>query len=359
MATVTTSEFVKMTKALDASPFSLLEQKGLFARLGEEIARASREIARDPRGFIRELFADDTKDAKRRRKLYFGLAGALVAHVVLLVLIALIGWRHLTTPKEESGAVVMLPSLTKVVDKSPDKPKPEEPKVDLPHGGVNNGGGGGGNHNPLPAIKGVPPKMAPIPQVVGFTPPTVPEPSLPVQPTVAGPDSPPPPPDATIGDPNGKGKVFSSGPGSGEGIGSGIGSGIGDKTGPGANGKGNNGSKGGPGSPGTTEGTTVPNGPIPYNRLKELGGSGIVWIHRPTPITTPEAQAEKINGEVWLRATFHADGTITDIEVVQPLPYMTESAIESLRRSRFRPAMVKGQPITLTKVPVRVTVTAR
>src|ERR1044071_9956280 len=128
MATATTSEFVKMTNALDAPPFSLLEQKGLFARLGEEIARASREIARDPRGFLRELFADDTRDAKRRRKLYFGLAGALVGHIVLLMLIAFIGWHHLTASKEEPGSVVMLPSSTKIAEKAPDKSKPEEPK---------------------------------------------------------------------------------------------------------------------------------------------------------------------------------------------------------------------------------------
>jgi hypothetical protein len=359
MATVTTSEFVKMTSALDAPPFSLLEQKGLFARLGEEIARASREIARDPRGFVRELFADDTKDAKRRRKLYFGLAGALVGHIVLLVLIAFIGWHHLTAPKEVNDRVDnWLPSSTKLAEKSPDKSKPEAPKVDVPHGGINTGGGGGGNHNPLPAIRGVPPRMLDAPQVVGFTPPTVPEPALPVQPTVVGPDSPPPPPDATIGDPNGKGKVFSNGPGSGGGIGEGNGSGIGNTTGPGSPGKGNNGSRGGPGSPGSPEGTTPPTGPIPFNRLKELGGSGIVWIHRPTPVTTPEAQKQKVNGEVLLRATFRADGTITDIEVIREVPFMTESAVESLRRSRFRPATIKGQPVTLTNVLVRVNVTA-
>lgn len=350
MATVTTSELVKMASALDAPPFSLLEQKGLLARLGEEIARASGEIARDPRGFICELFADDTKDAKRRRKLYFGLAGALVAHVALLALVAFIGWRSLTAPKEGPESAIMLPS--KLIEKSPDAPKTDEPKSDLPRGEINKGGGSGGNHSVLPPSKGVLPQMRPIPQVVGFTPSTVPEPALPVQPTIVGPDSPPPPPDATIGDPNGKGKTFSNGSGSGEGIGTGNGSGIGNNDGPGGGGKGGGSGKGNPGSPGVPEGTAAPQGPFPFNRLKELGGSGIVWLHRPTPVTTPEAQAQKVIGDVWLRATFNADGTVTDVEVIREVPFMTESAIESLKRSRFRPAMIKGQPVTLTNVPI-------
>src|SRR5689334_7166090 len=99
MASVTTSDFVKTATRNVAPPFSLIEQKSLLARLAEEITRAAREFTRDPRAFLRDLFADDTKDAKRRRRLYFGLAGALVVHAALLTLIAVIGLRHLTAPK--------------------------------------------------------------------------------------------------------------------------------------------------------------------------------------------------------------------------------------------------------------------
>jgi hypothetical protein len=59
-------------------------------------------------------------------------------------------------------------------------------------------------------------------------------------------------------------------------------------------------------------------------------------------------------GIVLLRATFHADGTFSDIEVVMPVEYMTESAIDALRRSKFRPATVNGQPITVRKVPIKI-----
>ena len=63
-----------------------------------------------------------------------------------------------------------------------------------------------------------------------------------------------------------------------------------------------------------------------------------------------------IIGIVFLRATLHADGTVSDIEIVMPVDYMTQSAIDSLMRSRFSPATVNGKPITLRKVPIKITV---
>jgi len=83
----------------------------------------------------------------------------------------------------------------------------------------------------------------------------------------------------------------------------------------------------------------------------------ISWIHRPVPFVTPEARENKVEGDVILRATFTADGAITDIEVVNGVDFMTESAIESLKHSTFRPATVNGLPITAHNVPVRVRVT--
>jgi len=353
MATATTTEFVKMANALDAPPFSLLEQKGLLARLGEEIARASREIARNPRGFIRELFADDTKDAKRRRKLYFGLAGALVAHVALLALVAFIGWHSLAASKEVDGPVIMLPNSPRGVEKPA-----EEPKADGSQGSHK---GGGGRSAPTPPSIGQLPKHSLTPPLIALRPEPTPRPpalavqeTIPVDPRL----EPPRVADLPIGDPKGLPGPPSPGPGTGGGIGTGTGGGIGSNDGPGSGRKGSGGTKGEIGPPGAPDGTAAPQGPIPFNRLKELGGSGIIWLHRPTPVTTPHAQAKKVNGEVLLRATFRADGTITDIEVIREVPFMTESAIESLRRSRFRPAMIKGQPVTLTNVVVRVNVTS-
>jgi periplasmic protein TonB len=354
MASITTSEFVRTASHVDAPPFSLIEQKGLIARLAEEFARASSELARDPRGFIRAIFADDAVDAKRRRKIRILLAYAVVAHVALVALIAFLGWHHLVQPKADTS------DLRVDMVKFPQKPvdKPEDAPSEMPRGTKVGGGGGGGNHSLLPASKGVTPQMRSLPQVVRFNPPTSPNPTLAVQPTIVGPDSPPPPPDAPIGDPKGKGTEFSNGPGSGEGVGPGIGSGVGEGGGPGAR-KGEEGGPGNKGRPGAPNGGEGFSGPIPFNRFKEIpGSSGITWIRRPRPVTTAEAQANRVKGEVWMLATFRADGTISDIEVIREVPFMTESAIESLKQARFRPATVNGQPITLTRVPIRVNVTA-
>src|SRR6185369_10847413 len=142
-----------------APPFSLIEPKSLPARLIEELARAWREISRDPRGFFRSLFADDTKDAKRRRRIYFGLAGALVVHAVLLTVIAVIGWRSLSASDEGGVIVRRLDLPTAITEKSP------ETKTETPLG--DNGHGGRGGHENAPAVtKGTPPPTSPAPQVV-------------------------------------------------------------------------------------------------------------------------------------------------------------------------------------------------
>jgi TonB family protein len=355
MASATTSDFVATAANRDAPPFSLIEQKGLLARLAEELVRASREFTRDPRGFIGDLFADDTKDAKRRRRLYFGLAGALVIHALLLTVIAVIGWRSLTAPKEGSQ-VIMLPGLI------PAPPKVEEPKADIPKGDKSGGGGSGGETHSPPATKGPLPPSSTQPQIVKPSAPSRPMPSLPVQATIVGPDSPPPAVTAQPGIPNG---TIAEAPAPGEGprggLGGGPDTGAGTGNGPGG-GPGKNGGNGTTaGNVGLPNGKNIITGPVPYNRLKGIPGStGITWPRggRPHPIITPEAQANKVSGEVWLRATFHADGTITDIEVLQEVPYMTQSAIDALKHSRFIPATINGQPITLTGVPVRIIITA-
>lgn len=348
MALATTSDFVTTATKSEAPPFSLIEQKGLAARLAEEIARTWHELMRDPRGFLRDLFADDTKDAKRRRRLYFGLAGALAAHAVLLSVIAVIGWRSLHVPQEEAK-VILLPGPML------EPPALKEAKAATPKGDKD--GGSGGIHDSPPATRGPLPPSSPQPQIVQPTAPSKPLPSLPVQATVVGPDTPPPAATVPSGIPTG---VIAEAPAPGEGprggVGGGPGTGAGTDNGPG----GRNGGNGTPaGNVGLPNGKSVVGGPIPFNRLKDIpGNTGIAWIRRPRPIITPEAQANKVRGEVWLKATFNADGTVTDIEVLHDVPYMTESAKDALLHSRFRPATINGQPITLVGVPVRINVTA-
>jgi TonB family protein len=350
MASATTSDFVTTATKLEAPPFALIEPKSLPARLVEELARAARELARDPRAFLRDLLADDRRDAKRRRRIYFGLAGALAAHAVLLAVIVVIGWRSFKAA-QESPQVILLPIPPPVTSSV------KEPAADIPKGKQQSGGGQGGGPESPPVTRGPLPQSSPQPQIVPPTAPSKPLPNLPVQATVVGPDTPPPPANVAPGIPTGDiAEAPRPGEGSNSGIGGGNNSGAGTGPGNGA-GPGKEGGRGtSPGNVGLPNGKAVISGPIPFNRLRDIPGStGISWLRRLYATITPEAQEHKVQGEVWLRATFNADGTISDIEVLQELPYgMTESAIEALKHCKFRPATIQGQPITLTKVPVRV-----
>src|SRR5262252_5033601 len=103
MASVVTQEFVRTIPA-ETPPFSVLEQPGLLSRLVRELRNAAAELTSDPRGFIQDLRSADTKDAKRRQRIYVGLACALVAHIALIVFIGVMGWRTIFVkqPAEEA-----------------------------------------------------------------------------------------------------------------------------------------------------------------------------------------------------------------------------------------------------------------
>ena len=63
---------------------------------------------------------------------------------------------------------------------------------------------------------------------------------------------------------------------------------------------------------------------------------------------TEAARQNQVQGTVVLRATFSADGRITDIRVVRGLPMgLTENAIMAAQRIRFQPAIRNGVPITV------------
>ncbi|MCI0487698.1 MAG: energy transducer TonB [Blastocatellia bacterium] len=351
MAAVTTSEFVKTGAPADAVPFTLIETKGLMARLGEEIARAASELSSDPRAFLLNLISSGAKDAKRRRRIYTGLACALVVHVALIAAIAFASLHYVKVNASPPPEVTWVQPDTLSAN-SPDTPRPEKLK------GEGGGGGGGGDNDPQPASGGALPQMRPTPQIVHpLAPPAKLPDALVVPPTLIGPESPPVPANVQLGVPGEKMDAPPSpGSGSGGGMGDGKGTGVGGGGGPGA-GDGSGGGRGDNKSAGLPDGTGSRLKPIDFRiSQKPPGFTPIVWIYRPRPIVTPEAQANKIKGEVLLRATFHANGRITDIEVMRPIKYMTESAIESLQRSKFRPAAVKGEPVTVFNVYVKVRV---
>jgi TonB family protein len=349
MVSATTSHPLPTRGAL-AAPFCLIESKGLLSRLTDELAGAWTEFSRNPSQFIRQLLTDYSADGKRRRRLYVGLALALAVHIALLIVVVVAGWHRILAPVQNSDPDydVKIIDIPRVPGDSPAATPTEMPK------GNDGGGGGGGQNNRLPVSKGVPPRLAPIPQIVKFDSPPIKDPLLAVQPNLIGNETPPPPPDQPLGSPTGKPDETSAGEGSGGGLGPGTGPGVGSGVGPGK-GPGNGGGSGG-GNAGNPAGNGTDLNAFQFGAQKPPGYVPFAWSYRPTPIVTPEAQANKVDGTVLLRANFNADGTITDIEVLNGVDFMTESAIDALKRSRFRPAMVKGKKITLLRVPVRIDV---
>jgi hypothetical protein len=268
---------------------------------------------------------------------------------VLLTVIAVLGWRHLNASTDEGVVVHRIDLPNAPTEKAP------EAKTEAPHGDNGHGGSGGSKDAP-PVTKGTPPPTSPAPQIVKpFVAPKE-NAALPVLPTIKGPESETPVVSQVPGLPNGVPDAPPSpGSGKGDGIGGRDGSGAGNSDGPG---EGRN--KGASNDPkgrtnGTPEGTATPTD-ITYTGTKPLGYVPFTWKRRATPIVTPEAQEHKAAGRVLLRATFNADGTITDVEVINQVEYMTEAAIDSLRRSTFRPATVNGVPVTVRRVPVYVDV---
>ncbi len=349
MASVTTTEFVRNTSRADSLPFTLIQQPGLISRLARELKGAFREMIRDPLGFAKGSFVVDTRDAKRRQRIRIGLAVAVVLHVALLSIIAVLGWRTMfvKTAADDGDLVMMVPPSGL-----------KKPEVEIPNGGKHGGSGGGGDSNPQPITKGPKPQMSPAPQVVKPNKLIAVAPTIQIPSTILGPDSAPPPPGVPLGIPAGViAEAPSPGPGKGGGLGGPDGSGAGPGRGPGSGAGENGGGPGGKGRVGLPNGGADFVSTVPFNRIdKYPDHTGIVWVHRPRPIITPEAEANKVMGEVLLRATFREDGSITDVEIVRQVPYMTESAIESLRHSTFRPATIKGRAVTLTGVLVRINV---
>jgi len=122
--------------------------------------------------------------------------------------------------------------------------------------------------------------------------------------------------------------------------------------GPGSRGGKDGGAAGRPGG----SGAGVPPA-VDFSRIGSIAGyRPWTWIRRRTAIITPEAQENKVIGTVVLRATFNSDGTITDIQVAMPVDFMNESAVEALRRSTFQPATIRGVPVTVRNVLIRISV---
>lgn len=201
------------------------------------------------------------------------------------------------------------------------------------------GGGGGGSHDIVDPIKGkLPPRMKdPI------VPPMVPildhpklafTPAINVQQDIKLPDN---PQLQNFGVHTGQNVVLSNGQGSGGGMGTGSGGGIGSGHGGGV-GSGEGGGVG-PGMGGGYGGGV----------FKVGGGvSAPKVIDAPDPDYSEEARKAKYQGTCILWLIVGPDGRPRDLKVARTLGMgLDQKAIEAVRRWRFEPAKMNGQPVAV------------
>ena len=156
------------------------------------------------------------------------------------------------------------------------------------------------------------------------------------------------------GDPNGRFRNLSNGPGRGGGIGTGDGTGQGSGTGTGAgsgSGSGYGSGVGNGNGDGTGDGSGSRGGPPPPVKVSQP----LKILYKQKAQYTDQARQNNVQGTVTLRVTFLASGGIGSITTIKGLPYgLTEQAIAAARAMKFEPEKANGVPRTTTR-PVSFT----
>lgn len=82
-------------------------------------------------------------------------------------------------------------------------------------------------------------------------------------------------------------------------------------------------------------------------KMNDRGWIPAVVLFSPRPEYTREACDARIAGVVRLAVTFGANGEVSDVEVVSPLPFrLTEEAIKAAKAIRFTPARLNGRAVS-------------
>ena len=189
------------------------------------------------------------------------------------------------------------------------------------------GGGSGGTHDPLPASRGVLPRLSPEEQ---FTPPSAvilnDNPVLPIPSTLLMAADAMPPQTGQLGDPlygvvgpasNGRGAGGGIGDGCCGGVGHGHGRGFGDGT----------------------------------DGLYPAGRNGVTTprvVYDPEPAYSDAARSAKMQGTVTLWLVVGADGKPTNIRVQKGLGMgLDEKALAAVQTWRFEPSTLNGHPVAV------------
>src|SRR5688500_8217992 len=95
-------------------------------------------------------------------------------------------------------------------------------------------------------------------------------------------------------------------------------------------------------------GLTPPPAPAPRAPVR-VGGAVIAptKIHDVSPEYPRMARDAKIQGIVIIQATIGADGRVVNAEVLRPIPFLSQAALDAVRQWRFTPPQLNGEPIAV------------
>ncbi len=71
------------------------------------------------------------------------------------------------------------------------------------------------------------------------------------------------------------------------------------------------------------------------------------YVAGPSPEYTQKALEAGVQGLMVVKCVVDTSGHVTDCRVVKSLPYMDKAVISALERRRYRPATMRGKPITV------------
>jgi len=85
-----------------------------------------------------------------------------------------------------------------------------------------------------------------------------------------------------------------------------------------------------------------------------LGCAEGLKIHDEAPVYPVEAKAKGIHGNVVLKATIDTTGKMSELKLIKGDPVLAKAAIEAVKKWRYRPYLLDGQPVTVeTTIVVR------
>jgi len=83
-----------------------------------------------------------------------------------------------------------------------------------------------------------------------------------------------------------------------------------------------------------------PTGPV---RVSSGTVAGMA-LSQPQPVYPPIAKAAHVQGVVILHAIISKGGTIENLQVISGPPMLTSSALEAVKRWRYKPYLLNGEP---------------